>query len=204
MILRSFAALLASAFVALMAAPALAQDQSQPATSAATQAPMGANETKNVGDWLVRCFPVKSPSPCDMFELLADKKTGQRVLSLSIAYIPSQDRDAIQIALPLGVALSRGVIMSADTFATQQMRYRRCDRMGCYVEGLVDNATIDNLARSQSGAKVKFTAYGGQTYDLPFSLKGFSEARDTMVGLARSHVAMAGGHSEPKKPAATP
>ena len=59
-------------------------------------------QTKPFGDWTVRCFPVKSPSPCDMFELLANKKdTRQRVMSVSIAYLPANDRHVIQIAVPL-------------------------------------------------------------------------------------------------------
>jgi invasion protein IalB len=180
-----------SAAVFLLAAmPALAQTApQQPAGQ--RPAPLVANETKAVGDWTIRCFPIKSPSPCDMFELLADKKNGNRVMSLSIAYVPQQDRHAIQIALPLGVALAKGVQLQSDSFSSPVMRYRRCDRGGCYVEGLIDNASVDALARSQSGAKVKFSAYGGRDYALPFSLNGFSEARNTMMDLARSHVKLA-------------
>ncbi len=188
MTLRSFSAVLAALFLAV-AAPALAQ--TAPQQPARPAAPLEPNETKVVGDWMVRCFPVKSPSPCDMFELLADKKSGRRLMSFSIAYIPSQDRHAIQIALPLGVALAKGVFITSDSYNSPQMRYRRCDRMGCYVEGLIDNASIDALSRSPSGAKVKFSAYGGQTIDLPFSLKGFVEAHSTMSDMAKSHVGMA-------------
>lgn len=188
-----------AAFFALAALPAAAQQQPQQ-----PQQPIEPNETKLVGDWMVRCFPVKSPSPCDMFELLADKKSGRRLMSFSIAYIPSQDRHAIQIALPLGVALAKGVTISSDTYNSPPMRYRRCDRLGCYVEGIIDNASIDALARSQSGAKVKFSAYGGQTFDVPFSLNGFAEAHNTMTDLSKSHVSMGGQGNAPKKPAATP
>jgi len=188
MISRSLAALSAAALL-LIAAPALAQTQQQPPQG---RGGLVANETKAVGDWTVRCFPIKSPSPCDMFELLADKKNGRRVMSLSIAYVPQQDRHAIQIALPLGVALAKGVQLTSDTFNSPLMRYRRCDRAGCYVEGLIDNKSVDALAGSQGGAKVKFSAYGGRDYALPFSLNGFSEARNTMMELARSHVKLSG------------
>ena len=187
MISRSLAALSAAAIL-LIGVPALAQTQQ----TAQGRGGLVANETKAVGDWTVRCFPIKSPSPCDMFELLADKKNGRRVMSLSIAYVPQQDRHAIQIALPLGVALAKGVQLQSDSFTSPLMRYRRCDRAGCYVEGLIDNASVDALARAQGQAKVKFSAYGGRDYALPFSLSGFSEARNTMMDLARSHVKLAG------------
>jgi invasion protein IalB len=183
----------------LVSAPALAQTAPQ---QAQRPGQLVANETKAVGDWTVRCFPIKSPSPCDMFELLADKKNGNRVMSLSIAYVPQQDRHAIQIALPLGVALAKGVQLQSDTFNSPVMRYRRCDRGGCYVEGLIDNASVDALSRSQGQAKVRFSAYGGRDYALPFSLNGFSEARNTMMDLARSHVKLA-GNTAPAAPAPT-
>src|SRR6516164_4413416 len=121
--------LLSAAVLLLAAVPALAQTAPQQGQ----RQPLVANETKAVGDWTVRCFPIKSPSPCDMFELLADKKNGNRVMSVSIAYVPQQDRHAIQIALPLGVALAKGVQLQSDTFSSPVMRYRRCDRAGCYV-----------------------------------------------------------------------
>jgi invasion protein IalB len=198
MISRSLAAVSAAAFL-LLGMPALAQNQQQAAQG---RGGLVANETKAVGDWTVRCFPIKSPSPCDMFELLADKKNGRRVMSLSIAYVPQQDRHAIQIALPLGVALGKGVQLTSDSFNSPLMRYRRCDRAGCYVEGLIDNKSVDALAASQGGAKVKFSAYGGRDYALPFSLSGFSEARNTMMELARSHVKLA-GNTAPAAPAPT-
>ena len=192
--------LFSAAVLLLAAVPALAQTAPQQGQ----RQPLVANETKAVGDWTVRCFPIKSPSPCDMFELLADKKNGNRVMSLSIAYVPQQDRHAIQIALPLGVALAKGVQLQSDTFSSPVMRYRRCDRAGCYVEGLIDNASVDALARSQGQARVKFSAYGGRDYALPFSLSGFSEARNTMMDLARSHVKLAAATAPTAPDAATP
>lgn len=202
MISRSFAAL-SAAVLFLVAAPAFAQQQNVQ-QAASRQGGLVANETKNVGDWTVRCFPIKSPSPCDMFELLADKKNGRRVMSLSIAYVPLQDKHAIQIALPLGVALAKGVQIQSDTFRSPQLRYRRCDRAGCYVEGIIDNASVDALGRSTSGARVTFWAYGGKDYTLPFSINGFSEARSTMMELARSHVKLAGSTAPATPAPATP
>src|ERR1700753_563916 len=75
----------------------------QDASGGGARAPMTPTDNKQFGDWMVRCYPVSSPSPCDMFELLANKANHQRILSISIAYIPSSDRHVIQIAVPLGV-----------------------------------------------------------------------------------------------------
>lgn len=156
--------------------------------SRAQQGPQGPNETKVIGDWTVRCFAGKSPSPCDMFQLLADKRSGRRVMSLSIAYLPAQDKHIIQIAVPLGVQLSKGIVMSANAFTSPTLHYRRCDRGGCYVEGFIDNSSIDGLARSSATSQVQFTAYGGKTFGLKFSLNGFAEAHNTMSDLARARI----------------
>src|ERR1043166_7850424 len=61
----------------------------------AQQAPEAGNappEVKAVQDWFVRCFPVNSPNPCDIFQELDSQTTKQRVLLLSMAYVPSLDR----------------------------------------------------------------------------------------------------------------
>jgi invasion protein IalB len=171
------AAFASAALFALLATPLHAQ-----------QAPAGPNETKVIGDWTVRCFAAKSASPCDMFQLLADKRSGRRVLSLSIAYLPAQDKHIIQISLPLGVALAKGIVVSTNAYTSPTLHYRRCDRGGCYVEGLVDNSTVDALARSTANSQVQFTAYGGRPYELKFSLNGFAEAHNTMSDLARARI----------------
>ena len=109
-------------------------------------APLQPSETKTFGDWTVRCYPVASPSPCDMYELLANKQTNQRVMSLSIAYMPSGDKHVIQIAVPLGVLIPTGLVIESDTYTSPLLHYRRCDRAGCYVEMMFDNGAVNALA----------------------------------------------------------
>ena len=82
-----------------------------PSKAARTSPPPGRQpspDVKPVQDWFVRCFPVQSPSPCDMFQELDDQRTRQRVVSLSFAYVPSLDRHALQITVPLEVSIRQG------------------------------------------------------------------------------------------------
>ena len=65
---------------ALLAAPAFAQDDGAAPAAPQANKPMQPNEVKEFGDWTVRCYPVTSPSPCEMIELRVAKKTGQRIL----------------------------------------------------------------------------------------------------------------------------
>src|ERR1700749_776433 len=72
-------------------------------------APPARPEVKTVEDWLVRCFPIQSPSPCDMFQEQDAQQSHQRVLSLSIAYVPSLDRHALQVSVPLDISIQKGL-----------------------------------------------------------------------------------------------
>src|SRR6185295_4311289 len=135
-------------------------------------APLAPSETKTFGDWTVRCYPISSPSPCDMYELLANKQTNQRVMSLSIAYMPAGDKHVIQIAVPLGIFIPRGLVIESDAYTSPPLPYRRCDRAGCYVERLFDNSSVSALATATGVVKVKIVADGGKVFEIPFSLKG--------------------------------
>ena len=146
----------------------------------------GRPEIKPVGDWFVRCFPIDSPSPCDMFQELDSPATKQRVLSISLAFVPSIDRHAIQIMVPLEIAIQKGITIKTDTFTSPLLKYRRCDRNGCYVETPVENSFVEALGRSGGEkGKVNIVADTGKTYALDFYLKGFSAAHDDMVSQAR-------------------
>ena len=147
----------------------------------------GRPDVKPVGDWFVRCFPIDSPSPCDMFQQLDSQTTKQRVLSISLAYVPSLDRHALQIMVPLEISIPKGVTLKTDTFTSPVLKYRRCDRNGCYVEMPVENSFVESLSRSSGeGGKISITADTGKSYDLNFFLKGFTAAHDDMVSQARA------------------
>lgn len=180
---------------------ALAGLLTAPSASAQTDEAQGqvtANESKHVGDWLVRCFPVKSLTPCDMIYILALKRSGQMLLSMRIAYAPSQDKDLMIIGVPLQVAFAKGLIVSTDAGATAPMSYQHCDRAGCYVQSVLDNSTLDQIARSQAAkTKVTFAAISGKVITLPFPLNGFAEARDTLVQLSKGRAAAPSAKAKP-------
>ena len=171
------------------------------AQNAPANRPVEPTDTKQFGDWMVRCYPVNSPSPCDMFELLANKQTQGRILSISIAYVPTSDKHVIQLAVPLGVLISKGLILSSDTYTSPALHYRRCDRGGCYVEMLMQNDVVNSLGSSTGRAKVTVYGVGGKGFDIPFSLKGFNEAHGAMADLARKKTQKGG--ETPAAPAPT-
>lgn len=181
--------LLSAIILAALSSVALAQAPAQPQApgqAEAPQAPPPPPEIKTVGDWLVRCYPLQTQSPCDMYQQQNDVKTQQRVLAVSIAYIPHLDRHAIQISVPLGVSISKGATLQAGSYTSPVLPYRRCDRAGCYVEMLMDNSTIDQLSHGGGDAVVKITADNGKNYALKLSMNGFTAAHDSMTEQAKA------------------
>ena len=67
--------------VALASGSALAQSAAPPPPGSPPSRP----DVKQFDDWQVRCFPVQSPSPCDMFQEVANQQRNQRILAISIA-----------------------------------------------------------------------------------------------------------------------
>ena len=171
--------------LALASGAAMAQ-AAAPAAAAPAAANPKAPEVKSIGDWVVRCFPIQSPSPCDIYQELDDQRARQRVLSFSIAFVPSLNRHGIQITVPLEVSIPRGLIIQTDSFTSQPLKYRYCDRTGCFVQMPIDNATIEAMSKSGEAARVRVFADNGKAYDIKFSLKGFAAAHDNMVEQARA------------------
>jgi invasion protein IalB len=182
---RNIAAALA--FAALGVAPALAQDapdQGQQQQQAAPRKPITPTVMKTFGGWDVRCYPVSSPAPCDMWEAIAFKKGGQLAVSLSIVYVPSQDTHLLQLIVPLGVDLAAGGKVVTDTYTSDAFKYHHCDRIGCYMVVPQGNPVVEAF-NNQDSMKVRVTQFRGKTIDLNVPLKGFGEAHAAMVELAK-------------------
>lgn len=171
---------------ALMAAPALAQDAADgQAPQQQANKPVQPSEIKEFGDWTVRCYPIKSPTPCEMLELRVAKKTGQRVLGVTLAYMAARDAHIVQIAVPLGVSIANGLILESDTYKSPVIKFRRCDQGGCYVEAAMGNDIISSLSRATK-AQAVVVAANGKRFNLVFSLKGFNEAHASLVELSKA------------------
>jgi invasion protein IalB len=196
--MRISSLLIGLGFTALLSGAALAQQLDAPAPGAA---PLGTPDVKNVGDWAVRCYPTQNASPCDMFQQSNDKNTQQRVLAISIAYIPHLDRHAIQVSVPLGVSLAAGVVVHTASFSSPALPFRRCDRTGCYVEMLIDNSIVTQLSSGGDTAGVKIVSDDGKNYDLKLSLNGFAAAHDSMAEQARAKAKAPDGAAPAAAPA---
>lgn len=168
------------------AAPApAAAPAADPNAAAAAAAAAQFSINQNVGDWVVRCVQttVKSPAPCELIQTTVNKDSKQRISSFSVAYVPSRDAYAVQIIVPTGVALGRGLVLGT---APNGLQFNRCERDGCYVETLLDNAAIASLSGAGKATTLAVVGYGkGNEIKLPVSLTGFPEALDRMKTFAK-------------------
>lgn len=172
--------LLTGAVAALVLGCAAVSAQEAPAAP-------GRPDVKTVGDWMVRCFPVANTNPCDMFQERVDQQSRQRVVTFSLAFVPSLNRHILQVTVPLDVAIQKGVTIQVGDYKSPQMKYRMCNREGCFVQTAPDNAVIDAMVRaSVPNAMVNIVADSGKPYPLPVSLKGFASAHDDMVAQNRA------------------
>jgi len=188
--LRTFATLaIAGSFIAFSGA-ASAQAPAAPAPDAGAPGAVPPAQqfsiNQSVGDWVVRCVQtaVKSPAPCEVMQTTVNKDTKQRISSFSIAYVPSRDSYAMQVVVPTGVALAKGMQLGT---ALNGAKFTRCERDGCYVEMLIDANAVNALTAAGKSTTIKVSSYGpeGKEIPLPVSLTGFPEAMDRMKGLAK-------------------
>jgi invasion protein IalB len=174
-----------AAALAVTGSAALAQDDSAPAAqSQAQRKPITPTTMKTFSGWDVRCYPVQTPAPCDMWEAIAFKKGGALAVSVSIVYVPSRNEHLLQFVVPLGIDLPKGAKLVAGSYTSEMWHYHHCDRIGCYVIVPQGNAIVDAL-KGQPDMKVRVVQFHGKSFDLNVPLKGFDEAHDAMVELAR-------------------
>jgi invasion protein IalB len=175
--MRSFSAALVA--VALAVTPVLAQDAQQPAKRSS-----GPQVMKTFGGWDVRCFPVSTPAPCDIWEAIAFKKGGNLAVSISIVYVPSQNRYLTQLIVPLGVDLGKGAKLLSGSFASDTIPFHHCDRVGCYF-GVGNANPLVEAMKSQPTMRVRVAQFRGKSIDLGVPLKGFPDALSAMDELAK-------------------
>jgi invasion protein IalB len=186
------AAFLALPALAALGAVAVAAPKPAAKPAAAAAAPVAAGP-RHIGEFYVRCQQTRSVAPCDMYEERANKDTGQRVVGFSLGYAPAAGRYIVQIAVPLGIDIDKGVVISDGKLSTPAMPYRRCDQAGCYVEAAIDKSLLELFGKMGSDAKIKVVAFNGEdagkNFSFTFSFNGFNEALSDMVAENKTKAA---------------
>jgi invasion protein IalB len=200
MTMNSMKFLRAAALVALgaaTAATAQTQGQQQP------RKPVAPTTMKTFSGWDVRCYPVQSPAPCDMWEAIAFKQGGALAVSVSIVYVPSRDAHLLQFVVPLGIDLQKGAKGIAGAYTSDAWKFHHCDRIGCYII-VQDGDGIVNAMRGQQQLKIQVTQFHGKPVDLTVPLKGFGEAHASLVEYAKQKASTGSSAPAPAPSAPAP
>jgi invasion protein IalB len=142
---------------------------------------------QSFGSWRMFCVTGRSPAPCEMFQQIVVKNTGKRVVMVSIAYAPARQTYAMEISVPLGVLIQKGLVLKSSTYTSGSLPYYRCGTDFCFVNGEIDAAALAGLSRDPSGrATVSVWNEDGKPVNLSLSLAGFAGATEAMTNLAKA------------------
>jgi len=169
--------LIGLAFAGLVSSTAMAQ---------APAAPPPAPGQRAFGDWTVRCGG-PAQTPCEMVYGVVQKESGQQVLVVSLVYLPAREAQVMQIGVPLGVSIPKGLLMKSSAFTSGKLDFQRCDRNGCFVVMQINQETLD--AFNSADPKGTITVYGdndGKDVNLSMSFNGFAAANAYLIEQARA------------------
>jgi invasion protein IalB len=184
-------ALMLSVGVGFVAAPALAQQkpaapaaagQKPAAPAPAGQKPAAGAEAKDQSAWVKLCEkapsltePKKELNVCLTHHERLDGNTGMVLVSAAIRQVEGQDKEALMVMVPLGMALPPGVQVKVDEKEPVKLQFTLCHAAGCTAEGEATKAVIDQM---KTGKQVVVAAINlaGKAIGFPVPLTGFDKA----------------------------
>lgn len=107
-----------------------------------------------------------------------DGRTGQVVVSAAIRQVQGQDKKALMVMVPLGMALPPGIQMKVDENKPISLKYTLCHIAGCTAE---TEATEEIVKQMKGGTKLVVAAINiaGQPIAFPdVPLNGFTKTLD--------------------------
>jgi invasion protein IalB len=166
-------------------AAATDQKQEKPAAPAAAASPApllpgGASAlSETYGSWTVNCQAANNVKSCSMAHQQVNKNNNQRVLAMEI-FAKSTDEGAGTIALPFGLAVSKGVTLTVDDQKPSPvLPFSTCLSAGCLVPVTMDHKLLQELGAGKT-LKIVGTVFDTQqpiTFSVPLASFGAALAR---------------------------
>lgn len=162
-----------------LSAAVLAPAQAQNAPQNAPQVPT-VTDTKTSGSWTVRCYHGGN-FPCDMTQITVDQSRRVPVASVLIAYAPKTNTYFGRFGVPLGVSFESGLGIEIGSFKASNLKFRICEREGCFVSGSLPQNLIDAMqAPGAPQGAMSGVMVDGQKFQIPIVLDGFSDGLDLL------------------------
>ncbi|WP_052761246.1 invasion associated locus B family protein [Sedimenticola thiotaurini] len=167
-------------FITLVAAllpfgGALAQENQADATTD------GAQAGQTFDDWGRRCETLPNGEElCLIFQRLRLKENNQTILHVSFGYPPLASGPVLVFTTPLGVSLMAGMEVQVDDVGeATKVAYNICVADGCRASLSVSDELLQAM-RAGDKLKVAFANSQNKALGMQVSLKGFSEASDSL------------------------
>ncbi|MGB3316513.1 MAG: invasion associated locus B family protein [Albidovulum sp.] len=139
---------------------------------------------ESFGDWQLRCVKVaEGPEPCQLYQLLDDKATGNPIMEMTLLALPKNTDTADKnvavagatVIVPLETLLTQKLNLTIDSGKTKRFDFTFCAEVGCVARlGL----TEDDLNAFRKGNIATLTvvpvADPSRTVDVELSLSGFT------------------------------
>lgn len=152
------------------AAPARpAEPRPAPAAQAQPAAPQQPTPAaSSTSAWQLECL--ERDAQARICQAILRSLVGEQIaMVLAIAKDPAGDTVRLQMALPLGIDVQRGVTITVDDF-NETLKPSRCTAQGCLVEAAASPELLAALRSGNSGG-VRVYSTDGQTIDLPMPLQ---------------------------------
>jgi invasion protein IalB len=166
----------------LVAAPAMAQDKKpapadkKPAATAA--APAGEEQSA----WVKLCEeapnlqdPKKKLNVCLTHHERLDGNSGRVLVSAAVREVDGQDKKALMVMVPLGMALPPGVQVKVDENEAVKLQYTLCHAAGCTAEAEATPAVIEQMKKGKQ-VVVAAINLAGKAIGFPVPLTGFDKS----------------------------
>ncbi len=161
--MRGLSSALCSVLLLQMTEPALAQDTTAGSTPS----------REEVGDWAIECFD-DAETECQLYQRILTQDP--LVVAMVVSFYPISDGGfRAQIALPLGVDLSRRPELRLDEEDGIPLAWSRCIQTGCLVEGDFKAQLMKRVKEAKKVSLAVYTPNGG-VLSIPLYLDGFEKA----------------------------
>ncbi|WP_081582621.1 invasion associated locus B family protein [Nitratireductor pacificus] len=136
------------------------------------------------GDWLLECFtrPDKTEA-CQLYQRMIVNQGQAIAMVTTFAADGETGKLRAQIALPLGIDLSRGARFVVDQGDEYYFPISRCTFQGCLLESLVPDELTGHMRRG-TNASIMVVSPGQGDFTIPLSLNGFAAAYDKIMAPA--------------------
>jgi invasion protein IalB len=171
-------AVAALVFCIAAASPALAQTAASAPAQAAAPAPATAQLA--ITGWRVECDSQGTALNCRVTDQATQTGTGALIGALSVALAPDTKKPVLTLQLPLGLAVTDPVTLTADG-ASQGYALVTCDRQGCFARAPIDAALLVKMRGDKQQLRVTYNVVNPanltkQTLTLALGLDGFDAA----------------------------